>query len=120
MLVVSDLNKSERFYNEFLGFDTVERIEGLRRLKRDEFYLYLITSSPPTPDKPNVTLENLNQAGKTNVNLVFRVTDCRKVYSELKERGLMFLTEPHSPPWGGWRVFTKDPDGYLIEFEQPE
>lgn len=81
--------------------------------------LSLFNYTKSTPDKPNITLENLNQTGKANVNIVFRVTDCRKVYSDLKESGLKFLTEPQSPTWGGWRVFTQDPDGYLIEFEQP-
>lgn len=120
MLVVNDLVKSEMFYKEFLGFETIESIEGLRRLKRDGFFLYLITFSPPTEDKPNLTLVNLNQLDKTNFNIVFRVGDCIKVYKELKEKGMKFLAEPHSPFWGGLRVFAKDPDGYLIEFEQSD
>jgi catechol 2,3-dioxygenase-like lactoylglutathione lyase family enzyme len=120
MLVVSDLVKSERFYTNYLGFETVESIQGLRRLKREHFYLYLITFSPPTSDRPDVSLEMLNHTEKTNVNLVFRVRDCNKVYSELRKNGLTFLTEPQSPSWGGRRVFTRDPDGYLIEFEQAE
>jgi len=120
MLVVNDLEKSEKFYKDFLGFETIESIEQLRRLKRDNFYLYLVVYSPPTDDKPNVTLENLNQLDKTNVNIIFRVKDCKKVYKELTNKGMQFLAEPHSPSWGGWRMFAKDPDGYLIEFEQPE
>ncbi len=120
MLVVSDLEKSEKFYKDYLGFETIESIEQLRRLKRDDFYLYLVLFSPPTDDKPNITLANLNQSDKTNINIIFRVSDCKKVYKELKENGMKFLSEPHSPPWGGLRMFAKDPDGYLIEFEQPE
>jgi len=120
MLVVSDIEKSEKFYKEILGFETIESIEQLRRLKREGFYLYLVVFSPPTNDKPNIALATLNQSDKTNVNLIFRVSDCKKVYKELKRRGMEFLAEPHSPSWGGWRMFAKDPDGYLIEFEQPE
>jgi hypothetical protein len=30
-----------------------------------------------------------------------------------------FLAEPHSPPWGGHRCFAVDPDGNLIEVEEP-
>jgi lactoylglutathione lyase len=120
MLVVNNLTKSEKFYNDILGFETIESIEQLRRLRRDDFYLYLVVFSPPTDDKPNVTLANLNQLDKTNVNIIFRVKDCKKVYKELKEKGMQFLAEPHSPSWGGWRMFAKDPDGYLIEFEQPD
>ena len=120
MLVVSDLERSERFYNRFLGYETIESMEGLRRLNRDGHYLYLITHSPPTSDKPAVTLAIMNPSAKTNVNLIFRVSDCRKVFSDLRKEGLVFLSEPQTPPWGGWRVFARDPNGYLIEFEQPD
>lgn len=30
---------------------------------------------------------------------------------------LKLLTPPKSPPWGGWRCFAHDPDGYLVEIE---
>jgi hypothetical protein len=30
-----------------------------------------------------------------------------------------FLAEPHEPAWGGCRFFCVDPDGYLVEIEQP-
>jgi catechol 2,3-dioxygenase-like lactoylglutathione lyase family enzyme len=29
------------------------------------------------------------------------------------------LAPPYSPPWGGHRFFVRDPDGYLVEVEQP-
>ncbi len=29
------------------------------------------------------------------------------------------LAPPFSPPWGGCRFFCVDPDGYLVEIEQP-
>ena len=43
--------------------------------------------------------------------------DARAVYEELRGRGVEFLTPPKSPPWGGWRCFARDPDGYVIEVE---
>ena len=33
--------------------------------------------------------------------------------------GVRFLAEPYSPPWGGHRCFAVDPDGNLIELEEP-
>jgi catechol 2,3-dioxygenase-like lactoylglutathione lyase family enzyme len=47
------------------------------------------------------------------------VKDCAKAYDELRTLGVEFLTPPQRPPWGGWRCFTRDPDGYLIEIEEP-
>jgi len=53
------------------------------------------------------------------VNLVFEVADVHAEHAALRARGLRFLTPPMEPPWGGWRCFAQDPDGYLIEIEQP-
>ena len=53
------------------------------------------------------------------VNLVFEVEDAHAEYAALSARGLRFLTPPAQPPWGGWRCFAQDPDGYSIEIEQP-
>ena len=67
-----------------------------------------------------MTMANTNRDDATGVNLVFRVSDCRAVYEALKEQGVHFLSPPKSPEWGGWRCFLRDPNGYLIEIEQPD
>ena len=36
-----------------------------------------------------------------------------------RPRACAFLAEPYSPPWGGHRCFAVDPDGNLVELEQP-
>jgi predicted enzyme related to lactoylglutathione lyase len=41
------------------------------------------------------------------------------VYRALEAEGASFLAEPYEPPWGGCRFFCVDPDGYLVEVEQP-
>ena len=43
--------------------------------------------------------------------------DARLLLSEA--RGAEMLAPPYSPPWGGHRFFVRDPDGYLVEVEQP-
>jgi catechol 2,3-dioxygenase-like lactoylglutathione lyase family enzyme len=47
------------------------------------------------------------------------VGDARAEHRRLAETGVRFLAEPHEPPWGGCRFFCVDPDGYLVEIEQP-
>jgi catechol 2,3-dioxygenase-like lactoylglutathione lyase family enzyme len=119
MLTVRDLGRSVAFYRDKLGFQVREHEPHIALLAQQAMQLYLITESPPTPDKPGVTLLPPDTPDKVNINIVFRVQDCHAAYDALAKRGVDFLTPPHSPAWGGWRCFTRDPDGYLIEIEQP-
>jgi catechol 2,3-dioxygenase-like lactoylglutathione lyase family enzyme len=118
MLVVKDLDRAVSFYTEYLGFQIKEQDSGIALLILGQVRLYLVLTSPPTPDKPTISLSFLNKKGQTNVNLVFRVKSCQTVYRKLVDQGLTFLAPPHQPPWGGWRCFTLDPDGYLVEIEE--
>lgn len=120
MLVVRDLERSERFYAGHFGLRVAQRLEHLCLLQHDGISLYLVTESPPSEDKPGITLTPAPDAGRPAVNLVFHVRDVRACYESLRAGGLEFLAPPRQPPWGGWRVFTQDPDGYLIEIEQAE
>jgi len=119
MLVVDNMAESVAFYRDKFGFEVHQHESYVALLEHNGMLLYFVTESDPTPDKPDITLANTNAKGKTSVNIVFRVKDCRATYEELKGNGVEFLTPPQSPPWGGWRCFTKDPNGYLIEIEQP-
>lgn len=119
MLTVRDLSASESYYVRYFGFRVTERLEGLRLLERPSVALYLTTESAPTADKPNVTLAPPPQKDRPAVNLIFRVSDVRATHEALAKLGLKFLAPPQQPPWGGWRCFAQDPDGYLIEIEQP-
>ncbi len=56
MLVVADINDSVAFYRDKLGFDVREQEPHVALLAREAMLLYLIPESPPTPDKPDVTL----------------------------------------------------------------
>jgi len=51
--------------------------------------------------------------------LVLGVDDAGAAHAELGDRGVPFLAEIHHPPWGGSRFFCVDPDGYLVEIEEP-
>lgn len=119
LLAVSDLARSAAYYRETWGFHEVEAADGIVLLERAGFFLYLVSPSPPTPDKPSITLSPPPARDTTPVNIVFRVSDCLAAHSALSDAGVRFLTPPAQPPWGGWRCFTRDPDGYLIEVEEP-
>jgi len=118
MLTVRDVRRSVKFYRDVMGFDQLE-YPHIALLRRGRLELFLVEESPPTDDRPGVAL--IPQADRTRsaINLVFEVEDARAEYETLRGRGLEFLTEPRRPPWGGLRCFAHDPDGYLIEIEQP-
>jgi catechol 2,3-dioxygenase-like lactoylglutathione lyase family enzyme len=118
MIVVDDLALSVKFYRDKLGFEVVEAFDTIVALSRGPMLLQLFTHSPPTPDKPGITLTNSSTGDATSVVLEFIVTDCRRAYDELLDIGVEFLTPPHEPPWGGLRCFARDPSGYLIEIEE--
>lgn len=118
MLVVSDVERSLAFYRDMLGFEQLE-YPHIPLLRCGTLYLHLVETSPPTADKPGVTLDPPPDADRTPVVLVFEVDDVVEVHRWLSGRGVVFMTAPQRPPWGGLRCFARDPDGYLIEVEQP-
>ncbi len=118
MLTVRNLSVSETYYVRHFGFKLTESMEGLRFLERPGVALYLISESPPTVDKPNVTLAPPAK-NRPSSALIFRVSDARATHEALEKLGVKFISPPQQPAWGGWRCFAQDPDGYLIEIEQP-
>jgi predicted enzyme related to lactoylglutathione lyase len=49
---------------------------------------------------------------------VFNTDDCRKIYEELKSKGVEFLSEPAERPYGIEAVF-KDNSGNWFSLTQP-
>ena len=118
MLTVGDVNVSREFYVRYFRLQVTEQMEGFCRLQRPGISLYLTEESPPTVDKPSVTLAKPPDRNRPSTNLIFHVPDVKSAYHLLVESGMKFLAPPHSPEWGGWRCFAQDPDGYLMEIEQ--
>lgn len=119
MLPVKDIPRAAAFYRDILGFTVERQSEQIALLRRGAASLYLVPHSPPTPDKPGLTIAISADAAHSPVNLTFRVADVAAVYKALQTKGVAFLAPPAEKPWGEIRVFTRDPDGYLIEFYQP-
>jgi len=123
ILAVSDFASSLRFYRDQLGLTEVARYD-------DPPYATLTAAgariSPaeqghPSPDRPGVTMTAPNPAGRAraNVVLVLEVPDADAARRSLASRGVSFLADTYRPPWGGSRFFCVDPDGYLVEIEEP-
>ena len=57
--------------------------------------------------------------GSAQAMLVLEVPDARGVHEALAAEGAEVVAPVFSPPWGGHRFFVRDPDGFLVEIEEP-
>jgi len=121
ILAVSDLERSLAFYRDSLGLE-------VEALFDDPSYAILVSAGArislaeqghPAEDRPGIELSAPRDGSIANVVLVLEVDDAAAVYRALAAEGVPFLAEPYRPPWGGERFFCVDPDGYLVEIEQP-
>jgi catechol 2,3-dioxygenase-like lactoylglutathione lyase family enzyme len=118
LLVVSDVDRSTRWYVGVLGA-RVHRAYGgtsvvLQLLGQ---WLLLVTGGEPTADKPTVTFAPPRDPDVVAAEMIFAVAECRTVYAELAARGAEFLAPPVEYPWE-IRAFFRDPDGHLFEISE--
>lgn len=120
ILAVSHFADSLAFYTDLLEFEVLEVFAepDFAILGRGEARLCLAAEGVAAEDRPGVDLYAPPDRSRLQVNLVLWVDDCWAAYRALLGRGVPFLGEPTSPPWGGARCFAVDPDGYLVEIEE--
>jgi catechol 2,3-dioxygenase-like lactoylglutathione lyase family enzyme len=121
ILAVADVEASVAFYRDQLGFELEASYDDppYATLALGGTRLSLAEEGHEAEDRPGVTMTAPEDRSRLQVALVLEVIDCRGAYEELGAAGVEFLAEPFSPPWGGARCFAVDPDGYLVELEQP-
>lgn len=120
ILAVANVERSVTWYEQ-LGFAVEATYDDppYATLAQAGARLSLAEQGHPAEDRPGVSLEAPADRSRANALLVLEVDDCMAAYSELRGAGVDFLAEPYSPPWGGHRCFAIDPDGYLVELEEP-
>jgi len=118
ILVVRDMKKARRFYNEQLGAEIFREYGGTSLvLKFQGSWLLVVTAGEPTKDKPDVTFAPPADTKSVSHSMTIRVPDCTAAYKTLKGRGVEFLTPPVD--WGAEvRAFFRDPDGHLFEISE--
>jgi catechol 2,3-dioxygenase-like lactoylglutathione lyase family enzyme len=121
ILAVADVERSVTFYRDALGFEVEALYDDppYATLALAGARLSLAEQGHAAEDRPGVDLEAPADRGKANALLVVEVADAHAEHARLGELGVRFLAEPYEPPWGGCRFFCVDPDGYLVEIEQP-
>jgi len=121
ILAVADVARSVAFYRDRLGFDVETAYEDppYATLSLAGTRLSLAEQGHDADDRPGVSMAAPDDPSRANVVLVLEVDDARREHKRLAAAGVRFLAEPYEPPWGGCRFFCVDPDGYLVEIEQP-
>jgi len=121
ILAVADIGRSVAFYRDAIGFevDALYDDPPYATLELAGARLSLAEQGHAAEDRPGVEMAAPADPARANVALVVEVEDARAEHERLGGLGVRFLAEPYEPPWGGCRFFCVDPDGYLVEIEQP-
>jgi catechol 2,3-dioxygenase-like lactoylglutathione lyase family enzyme len=118
ILVVSNIAKSKKFYQDILGAEVYREYGGSSCvLKFQGAWLLIVTEGGPTKDKPGTKFTIPKDINSVSHSMTIRVKDCQKSYEILKARGADFITPPVD--WESEiRCFFRDPDGHLFEISQ--
>jgi len=121
ILAVADVGRSVAFYRDRIGFEVEALYDDppYATLVLAGSRLSLAEQGHPAEDRPGVELAAPADSSRADVVLVVEVEDARAEHRRLEGESVRFLAEPYEPPWGGCRFFCVDPDGYLVEIEQP-
>ena len=120
ILAVSDFECSLAFYRDLLGFevDALYDEPPYATLSRAGTRLSLAEEGHKAPDH-DVVMQTPADPGRAPAMVVLEVSDAHAVYEALEAEGAEFVAPLYSPPWGGRRFFVVDPDGFLVEIEEP-
>ncbi|MBO2448058.1 VOC family protein [Actinomadura barringtoniae] len=124
-IYVLDQDEALAFYVGKLGLEVTADVDmGFMRWltvavpSDPERHILLEKPGPPAMSEETAAqVRELVTKGATGGTLVFGVSDCRKTYEELKERGVEFTEEPTERPYG-IDAALRDPFGNHIRMTQ--
>ena len=107
VLAVNDLEESEQYFVEKLGFTVRFRVDGWVFLNLQEFHVMLGHCPDELP------------AGETNNHSYFAYVNCEGIddlFSDYKKRQVDFTQEIADKPWGLREFGVRTPEGHRIMF----
>lgn len=120
ILAVANVDRSLAFYRDLLGFsvDALFDEPPYAILSCAGTRLSLAEQGHRAPDH-DVTMVAPTDPASAQAMLVLEVRDALSVHEALAAEGAAIVAPVFSPPWGGHRFFVCDPDGFLVEIEEP-
>jgi catechol 2,3-dioxygenase-like lactoylglutathione lyase family enzyme len=106
-VVVTDLERSVRFYGESLGLRVERWGDGYARIQGDEGFFIGMEERPP------------QEVGGRGIEIAVRVDDVDRRYQELTAAGVRFTARPADQEWGARHAWLRDPDGYPLSIFSP-
>jgi uncharacterized glyoxalase superfamily protein PhnB len=109
VLAVNDLDASEKYFVEKLGFTLRSRIDGWSFLSLHNFHLMVGHCEGEMP------------ARDTNNHSYFAYVNCEgidELFSQYQERGVAFVQEVSDKPWGMREFGIVTPEGHRVMFGQ--
>lgn len=74
------------------------------------------------PRRPGTRIHLCRMGGETEpgpTGITFLTDDILRDYERMRERGVLFLSEPEKMEWGEWLCMFSDPDGNEFDLKQP-
>jgi uncharacterized glyoxalase superfamily protein PhnB len=109
VLAVNDLDASDKYFTEKLGFTLKSRIDGWSFLSLDNFHLMVGHCEGEVPAKD------------TNNHSYFAYVNCEgidELFNEYKDRGVEFTQRISDKPWSLREFGVVTPEGHRIMFGQ--
>lgn len=118
-LLVSDFRSCFRFYRDVLGFEVTwgDETKGYADFRTGDTILALFERDAMAAAVGKAPDRSRGELG--DVSLIFGVDDVDATVEALPD-DVGFVTDPHDrPDWGIRVAHCRDPDGNLLEFNEP-
>jgi catechol 2,3-dioxygenase-like lactoylglutathione lyase family enzyme len=120
-IFVSDQDRAKEFYTKVLGFE----LRTDAPLYPGATARWLAVAPPGAATEITLYLPDENwehykgTVGKSQA-VTFNVTDMKALHAALKAKGVTFLQEPDTQPWGTYAMIQDSEGNSLILVEQPK
>lgn len=119
-LVVSDLERSTRFYRDVLGMREVERPAFPFPGAWFQAGPTLVHMNLESPEAGKAGVPHLGATHRSRgFHFAFEVADCDAAAARLAELGVPIDSGPKDRPDGARQLYVLDPDGHQIEIFSP-
>lgn len=120
-LVVTDMEKSLKFYRDVLGFSVSQTVPDkapfiFAWMKRNDAELFLNVNMPPQPGEPDLYAGKPIGGGTLSLYLVMEGID--DLYTTVQQQKVPIVIAMHKQFYGMKEFAVHDPDGYLLIFAE--